>query len=150
MNQKLLKKTIKRQTAKKRAQRQTSRRTERAVSIRNKRQIAQDIYESLQMLDGGPKRRKGGEYRLKAYDYDMFKFGDPLKVGTAMPKAGTNKRNQAKSEIKKERKRKERWVQDIKSKKAERKKAERANRKKRKRSEAKRPKRTTSRKSKMS
>ena len=151
MNPKKLKKTIKRNTAKRRAQKQTERRSDRISTIRNKTQIAQDIYESLQMLNGRPKRRNGGEYRLKAYDYDMFKYGDPLKVGGKAPSAiRTNKRNQAKSDIKKEQKRKVRWGQNIRMMKEEKKKANRMDRKKRRKEEVKRVKGTTSRKLKKS
>ncbi|MFH0862900.1 MAG: hypothetical protein V1875_07730 [Candidatus Altiarchaeota archaeon] len=147
MNPKKLKKMIKRQTDKKRAQRQTGRRTERISIIMNKRQVAQDIYESLQGLRGEPKRRRnGGEYSLRVYDYDMFNFGDPIKVGKASPAASTNRHSREMSEIKKEQRRKIRWGLNIKLTKEDRKKAKREERKRRKREDVKRVKRTTSRK----
>ncbi len=139
----------KRQSAKKRADRQTTRRRDRESTIRNKRQIAQDIYESLRTSNG----ETDGAYRLRMYDFGMFEYGDPVKpsgrIWAAAPKAG-NQRNNKRREIKKEQKRKALWGQNIKTQKEIRKKSARKERKKRMKDEVKRAKKTTSRKTKTS
>ncbi len=81
MNPKKLKKLAKRQTARKRAQRQTTRRRKQQETDRFKDQVAQDIYASLQAAKGKARRKSAaGEYRLMEYDYNMFQYGDPVKV----------------------------------------------------------------------
>jgi hypothetical protein len=154
MDPKKLKKIVKRQTAKKRAQRQTSRRRQQQETGRNDRQVAQDLYSQPK---GGPKRRRTGEeYRLKQYDYDMFKYGAPVRVGAkASPAAPakSRRRNSAsrkRTDFKAEAKRKAMWVQNIKLTKERKKKAGRIERKKRRTKEVRRSKKPTSRKLKKS
>jgi len=159
MNPKQLKKIIKRQTAKKRAQRQTIRRHKQLETGRFKDQVAQDIYESLQASLGKRKQTRG-EYSLKDYSYNMFKFGDPIRVGGKVSSAihvngrKENGRSQARREhtrdLKKEQKRKALWGQNIKLKRERKTKANREARKKRRTGEVKPVRRSTSRKLKMS
>jgi hypothetical protein len=139
MNPKKLKKIVRRQTAKKRAKRQTARRQTRLETDKFKDQVAQDIYESLQVPKGDSRRKRtGDEYRLKEYSYDMFEYGDPLKVGGRALKAAPSGRRAssgkslAKTDAKNKQKRKALWAQNIKMKKEKAKKAKRENRKKRK------------------
>ena len=159
MYPKKLKKIVKRQTAKKRAQRQTTRRRKQLETGEYDDQVAQDIYESLRASTGETKPNAGGEeYNLKDYNYDMFQYGDPIKIGgpTAihMSKRQRNSASHAKREekrdIKKEQKRKALWEENIKLRKEQKKIANRKERKKRKKDEVKRVKKPTSRKFKMS
>jgi hypothetical protein len=94
MDPKKIKKILKRQTTKKRANRQTARRRGRSIAIRNKMQVAQDIYKTLIRSNGKPE----GTYKLKRYDFGMFEYGDPIKP-SSKPSAATPKGRQKSDSI---------------------------------------------------
>lgn len=161
MNPKKLKKLAKRQTAKKRAQRQTTRRRKQQETDRFKDQVAQDIYASLQAPNPkGGRKRAAGEYRLMEYDYNMFNYGDPVKVAgrTLLPVHMNRRQGSGRSPPKrenratprKEQKRLRMWRRNIESLREAKKKTSRAARKQRKKDAAKRVRRPTSRKIKKS
>jgi hypothetical protein len=100
MDQKTLKKIIKRQTAKKRAERQTIRRKIQLKTDRFNEQVAQDLYKPMKTSRGKTKsRQKQGEYKLKKYGYDMFEYGDPVRGGVKQITKGIKDKKTANSRI---------------------------------------------------
>jgi 5,10-methylene-tetrahydrofolate dehydrogenase/methenyl tetrahydrofolate cyclohydrolase len=75
MNEKQMKKIVKRVKAKKRALSQTARRRTRLAARKDKGQVAQDIYRTKKRANC---KQGGGDYTVKKYSYNEFEYGDPL------------------------------------------------------------------------
>jgi hypothetical protein len=157
MESKRLKKQVKRNTAKRRAKRQTARRAGRLCTIRNKGQVAQDLYvlqsQSSVVKNG---RWAPGQYKLSKYDFGMFKYGEPVPAGEKPSSKAKRKREtrvgkkSQRTANKDEFKRTAKWASDVTDRMQKQKKILRQERNKRKSQQVRRLKNPTSRKLKQS